>query len=164
MNKPTADFIRILEVLVTHDVAFLIVGGVGAVLQGAPLSTFDLDIVHARDERNIKKMIAALKTLNASYRGRSGRRIAPGTEQLSSPGHHLLMTDAGPLDVLGSIGDDQSYRDLLPDSIELALSEDTSVRVLSLRALIRLKEKLGREKDRAALAVLRRTLAEQNRK
>jgi hypothetical protein len=163
MNKPSADFFRILEILVAHDVAFLIVGGVGAVLQGAPLSTFDLDIVHARDKSNINKLSSALEALNAFYRGGGGRRIAPGPEQLSSPGHQLLMTDAGPLDVLGSIGDNESYSDLLSDSIELALSGDTSVRVLSLRALIRLKEKLGREKDHAALAVLRRTLAEQNR-
>jgi hypothetical protein len=157
MDKPSADFFRILEVLVAHDVAFLIVGGVSAVLQGAPLATFDLDIVHARDKSNIKKLVSALESLNAYYRSRGGRRIAP------SPGHQLLMTDAGPLDVLGSVGDDENYSDLLSDSFELPLSDDTSVRVLSLRALIRLKEKLGREKDRAALAVLRRTLAEQNR-
>jgi hypothetical protein len=163
MDKPSADFFRILEVLVAHDVAFLIVGGVSAVLQGAPLATFDLDIVHARDKSNIKKLVSALESLNAYYRSRGGRRIAPGPEQLSSPGHQLLMTDAGPLDVLGSVGDDENYSDLLSDSFELPLSDDTSVRVLSLRALIRLKEKLGREKDRAALAVLRRTLAEQNR-
>jgi hypothetical protein len=163
MNKPTADFIRILEVLVAHDVAFLIVGGVGAVLQGAPLSTFDLDIVHARDKHNVKRLVSALETLNAFYRGMGDRRIVPGPEQLISPGHQLLMTDAGPLDVLGSVGDNESYSDLLSNSIELSLSDDTSVLVLSLRALIRLKEKLGREKDRAALAVLRRTLAEQNR-
>ena len=163
MDKPTADFFRILEVLTAHDVAFIIVGGVGAVLQGAPLSTFDLDIVHARDKDNVQKLAVSLEALNAFYRGRAGRRIAPGIEQLSSSGHQLLMTDAGPLDVLGSIGDNESYSDLLPDSIKLALTDDTAVRVLSLRVLIRLKEKLGREKDLAALGVLRRTLAEQNR-
>ena len=163
MNKPAADFFRIIEVLSEYDVAFVIVGGVGAVLQGVPVSTFDLDIVHARDKRNVERLVSALELLNAFYRGRGGRRIAPKPEQLSSPGHQLLMTDAGPLDVLGSVGDDQDYSDLLPDSVELALSDDSSVRVLSLRALIRLKEKLGRDKDLAALAVLRRTLAEQNR-
>jgi hypothetical protein len=73
------------------------------------------------------------------------------------------MTDAGPLDVLGVIGDNEEYQKLLPDSVEMSLQEGTTVRVLSLRAIIRLKERLGRDKDRAALAVLRRTLAEQNR-
>jgi hypothetical protein len=163
MEKPAADFFRILEVLSGHDVEFVIVGGVGAVLQGAPVSTFDLDIVHSRDERNVTRLVSALKALHAFYRGRGDRRITPGPEQIASAGHQLLMTDAGPLDVLGSVGDDLGYSDLLPDSVELELSEDSSVHVLSLRALIGLKEKLGRDKDLAVLAVLRRTLAEQNR-
>jgi len=163
MDRPAADFFRILEVLSEYKVDFVIVGGVGAVLQGAPVSTFDLDIVHARGNRNIKRLVSALNVLNAHYRGRDGRSIAPGPKQLSSPGHQLLMTDAGPLDVLGSVGDDQDYSGLLSDSIKLALSDNSFVRVLSLAALIRLKEKLGRDKDLAVLAVLRRTLAEQNR-
>jgi hypothetical protein len=67
------------------------------------------------------------------------------------------------LDVLGSIGDNSSYTELVTDCVELPLSDKTVVRVLSLRTLIRLKEQLGRDKDLATLAVLRRTLAEQNR-
>jgi hypothetical protein len=39
-------FIRLLEVLTRHRVAFIVVGGVAAVLEGAPITTFDLDIVH----------------------------------------------------------------------------------------------------------------------
>lgn len=35
--------------LAGHGVDFIVVGGVAAVLGGAPISTFDLDIVHARD-------------------------------------------------------------------------------------------------------------------
>jgi predicted nucleotidyltransferase len=70
------------------------------------------------------------------------------------------MTDAGPLDLLGSVGDGLTYADLLDDSIELALSDVTTVRVLNLRALLRLKEQLGRDKDKASLAVLRRTIEE----
>lgn len=163
MDKPGADFFHLLEVLSAHNVAFIIVGGVGAVLQGAPVSTFDLDIVHARDETNIERLCVALTKLNACYRGRGNQRITPGPEQLKTPGHQLLITDAGPLDVLGSIGDNLDYHDLLSDCVKMPLSDTTAVRVLSLRVLIRLKEQLGRDKDRATLAVLRRTLAEQNR-
>ncbi len=38
-----------LEVLVRHDVTFIVVGGVCATFHGAPIMTFDLDIVHRRD-------------------------------------------------------------------------------------------------------------------
>jgi hypothetical protein len=163
MDRPAADFFRILEVLVSHDVSFVIVGGVGAVLQGAPVSTFDLDIVHDREAQNVARLQNALIVLNAYYRNRGTQKIAPGPEQLRSTGHQLLMTDAGPLDILGVIGDNEDYQKLVSDSVEMSLHENTMVRVLSLRAIIRLKERLGRDKDQAALAVLRRTLAEQNR-
>ena len=42
------DLLVLLKTLIWHEVEFIVVGGVGAVLQGAPLSTFDLDIVHLR--------------------------------------------------------------------------------------------------------------------
>ena len=39
---------RILSVLVRHEVEFIVVGGIAATLQGAPLATFDLDILRRR--------------------------------------------------------------------------------------------------------------------
>jgi len=159
-QRVSADFDRILVTFARHRVAFIVVGGIGAVLQGAPLSTFDLDVVHSRDAQNHERLIAAVAELNAYCRGRGNQRIEPGPEQLKTPGRQLLMTDAGPLDLLGSVGDGLTYADLLDDSIELALSDVTTVRVLNLRALLRLKEQLGRDKDKASLAVLRRTIEE----
>ena len=37
---------QLLEILQHHKVEFILVGGTAAVLQGAPLMTFDVDIVH----------------------------------------------------------------------------------------------------------------------
>jgi predicted nucleotidyltransferase len=158
-----ADFGRILEVFVRHDVRFIVVGGISAVLQGAPLSTFDLDLVHHRGAENLDRLLEAVTELNAFYRGRGNQRIAPGRDQLSTPGHQLLMTDAGPLDLLGSVGDGLTYDDLLSETNELFLTETLSFRVLNLPALLRLKEHLGRDKDKASLAVLRRTIEENER-
>jgi hypothetical protein len=45
---PSVRFVDALEVLGRHRVRFIVVGGVAAVLGGAPVSTFDLDIVHDR--------------------------------------------------------------------------------------------------------------------
>jgi len=47
VKKPKPDFFAILEALAAHKVDFIVVGGVAAVLQGAPIATFDLDVVHA---------------------------------------------------------------------------------------------------------------------
>jgi hypothetical protein len=163
VRRPAGDFERILDVLAKHGVDCIVVGGVGAVLQGAPLSTFDLDVVHSREPSNIDRLLAALAELDAHYRGRGDQLISPAREQLVPPGHQLLMTAAGPLDLLGTVGEGLSFDDLLGDTIEMALADGPSFRVLSLRALLRLKEALGRDKDKAALAVLRRTIEESER-
>jgi len=149
----------VLRVLCEHDVEFIVVGGVSAALNGAPISTFDIDIVHNRTPENVAKLQAALTELNAVYRTHPGRQLRPDTPQLQGPGHQLLVTDAGPVDVLGALGDVE-YDHLLSDTAEFELDGPVAVRVLNLDRLIRLKEDLGREKDRAVLPILRRTLEE----
>ena len=70
------------------------------------------------------------------------------------------MTRWGPLDLLGVIGGDRGYDELVRETNEVRLGSNLKVRVLSLPALIRDKEEVGRDKDKAVLAVLRRTLEE----
>jgi len=68
------------------------------------------------------------------------------------------------LDLLGTIGRDLGYRELLPHSVDLDISEGLRIRVLDLETLIALKEELAGEKDRAALPILRRTLEEKRKR
>ncbi|MEO8594523.1 MAG: hypothetical protein ABI759_14500 [Candidatus Solibacter sp.] len=143
---------------------FIVVGGVAAVLNGAPVNTFDLDIVPARDAENVARLVQVLDRLDAVYRMQPERRIKPGPSHLSSPGHHNLITTCGPLDVLGTIVSGLAYEDLLPHTIEIRLGGEVRVRVLDLPTVIALKEKLGGEKDLAVLPVLRRTLLEREDK
>ncbi len=42
MPEPAAQILEILRILVANQVEFIIVGGVCAVLQGSPITTFDL--------------------------------------------------------------------------------------------------------------------------
>ncbi len=129
-------------------------------LHGAPISTFDLDLVHSREPGNVTRLLAALEKLKARYRDPAGREIKPSESALLSEGHQLLLTSAGPLDLLGKIGKGRDYGQLLPDTVEVEMSDGLVIRALTLKALIREKEEAGREKDRAVLAVLRRTLEE----
>lgn len=146
-----------LEVLARHNVELIVVGGVAAVLGGAPIATFDLDVVHARHPRNLERLLAGLAELDATYDDQSGRRLRPELAALAGPGHHLLITRCGPVDVLGAIGQGRTYDDLLPESLAVDLG-GVSVQVLGLAAVIRTKEEAGRDKDRAVLDILRRTL------
>jgi hypothetical protein len=153
----TLDFERLLAALTKHGVDFIVVGGVCAVLHGAPIATFDLDVVHRRTPENIGRLLRALKELGAYYRGQGTRRLVPRHSHLESPGHQLLMTNHGPLDLLGTIGTNRSFEELVGFSSELQLGE-LRIRILDLETLIAIKEETGHAKDKAVLEVLRKML------
>ena len=95
-----------------------------------------------------------------SHLGAHGRRRALfGKSHLMTTGHKLATTDAGALDVLGSINDGLLYDDLIGSSDELEVTGQR-VKVLSLRRLVELKRALARPKDLAMLPVLEATLRE----
>jgi hypothetical protein len=56
MSTPISDFRRILQTFVEHEVDFIVVGGVCTVLHGAPVYTFDLDLVHSRAPDNLERL------------------------------------------------------------------------------------------------------------
>jgi hypothetical protein len=160
---PDSDFLGALRALDEGGVEFAVVGGLAAVLNGAPVNTFDLDIVPARDEENVAKLLRVLGTIDAIYRMQPERRLKPDASHLSSAGHHNLITNCGPLDVLGTIGRGLGYQDLLPHTIEMETGGGVRVRVLNLETIIALKEELAGEKDLAVLPILRRTLEQKQR-
>lgn len=157
------DFFALLKVLVKHKVDFIVVGGLSAILQGVPLNTLDADVVHSRRRDNIQRLLAALHELDAWYRLRTDKKLSPKESHLVSPGHQLLATRHGLLDLLGTIGNGLAYEDLLPHSTLVQIMEGLRVRALKLKKLIEVKEQTGRDKDRAMLPTLRATLAEKKR-
>ena len=161
---PQSKFLEILRLLRDSGVDFVIVGGVAGVLNGAPIHTLDLEIVHSRDAANVARLLTVLESLDAAFRLQPERRIKPNASYVSGPGHLNLITRFGPLDVLGSIGRGLIYADLLPRSVEQDIGDGVRVRVLNLKTLIALKEDLGTEKDRAILPLLRQVLEEQRRR
>ena len=138
MSKPKPDFLAILGTFCDRHVDFIIVGGVAGVLQGAPISTFDLDVVHSREPGNLHRLLGALNALGAHYRTPGGKDLRPQHSHLASTGHQLLMTEAGPLDLPGTIGKGHAYDDLVAQAIELEVGEGIKVHVLDLAALVRI--------------------------
>jgi hypothetical protein len=84
---PDSDFLGALRALRQGGVDFIVVGGLAAVLNGAPVNTFDLDIVHARNDRNVSRLTSVLAELDAFYRIQPERRLRPGASDLLSAGH-----------------------------------------------------------------------------
>ncbi len=156
-ERSASKFLEQLRVLVVHGVEFIVVGGVAAVFEGAPIVTLDLDIVYRQSLENNARLATALEEINALYDDPAGRRIVPDVAKLATIKVHLLLTDLGGLDVLRSIADEQTYEDLLARTGEYEV-EGMRLRVLNLETVIESKEFANRDKDRAVLPILRRTL------
>jgi hypothetical protein len=152
----------ILLTLVRHDVEFIVVGGMAAVLRGAPVHTDDIDVVYAQDEANVQRLLRALDELDARFRG-DARDLRPDVTHLRSTGHKLLRTRHGVLDVLGTIEEATGYEELLPDAPALDVA-GARIRVLSVERLIAVKRKLSRPKDQLMLLQLESLLDELRRK
>lgn len=154
---------QILQTLLEHKVDFIVIGGVSAVLHGAPIITYDLDIVHSRATENVSRLLTALQKLDAVFRDLANRRIVPTASHVSGPGQCLLNTRSGPLDLLGTLHDGRGYDDLIGDTFCLTTPEGETLRVLNLASLIAIKEAAGRDKDRLVLPILRQALLEQGK-
>lgn len=158
MHGYTPDFFATLKIFADARIDFIIVGGVCAVLHGAPVTTFDLDLVYSRKTQNLVRLETALEKLDAVYREKP--KMSPNASLLDGPGHHLLMTRFGPLDLLGSTVGGRGFRDLLGHAESMDVGVGRQVYILDLPTLIQIKEALGSERDKAMLPILRRTLKE----
>jgi hypothetical protein len=161
-NSPgTANLSDLLEGLLKAGVDFIVVGGLAAVIQGVPVTTMDLDIVHRRTRDNIDKLMNFLKKIDAFYRRPDDKRIEPDEYLLSAKGHSLLSTRLGPLDILALIEKEYGYEELISNCVEVGFRGYT-LRVLSLKAIIELKQDSKDLKDIARLPILKETARRNN--
>jgi hypothetical protein len=157
-KKPTrASLSDVLEGLLEAGVDFILVGGLAAVIQGAPVTTMDVDIVHSQSPANIARLLAFLKTVDAVQRRLDEKLIEPKERDLAGKGHVLLTTRIGPLDVLAVIEGGRSYENLVDHTVEIGFRGHT-LRVLDLKTLIELKKTSTDPKDKQRLPVLQETL------
>ena len=131
---PASEFTATLHALHDASVDFILVGGLAAVIEGAPIATFDVDVIHSKEPGNVARVLRAVESLDHAVL-------------------HLHET----------AGRDLSYQDLLPHSTEVDIGGGMRIRVLNLEKLIEIKEALGGEKDRAMLPLLRRVLEEKRK-
>lgn len=154
-------FHEIIIRLADANVDVIVVGMAAAVLQGVPMTTWDLDVVHRRTPENVERLLGVLSDLDAVAR-HDPRRLRPDATHLSGPGHVLLETRFGDFDCLGTIDGGRSYEDLLDPSV-LVDFEGRPLRLLSLREILAVKIRAGRPKDLAAIPYIQATLDEAER-
>jgi hypothetical protein len=132
---------RLVTTLARHEVRYLVVGGIAAILHGWPGATADLDLLGAFDESNFARLAAALRELGAYGEGWDGQPDTIGAVTAWS-----LETDAGPVDLLFVLEPWGTYEELRATAVEMAAFGIT-IPVVSLDHLIELKRALGRPKD-----------------
>ncbi len=160
-HPPRVDLVALLRELLDAGVEFIVVGGGAAVLHGAPVTTFDLDIVPRRDPDNAARLMAVLQRHDVFIIEPMKRRLLPRESDFLGRGQLNLSTDLGPLDVLCVLHDERGFEEL--DEQATAVTDgDVTVRVLDLPTLIEVKSSTGREKDRLTVPILLALLERQS--
>ena len=157
-------FGELLSRFARGGVEFILVGGVAASIHGSSRATFDLDLVYARSDENLSRVVNALAPLNPYLRGApAGLPFQFDFKTLRNGLNFTLTTSLGDVDLFGEVAGGGNYRDLFPESIELLLGDDVSIRVVGLDGLIRLKNAAGRARDLEVVAELLRIKEERER-
>jgi predicted nucleotidyltransferase len=148
------DFRALLTTLVDSGVEFILVGGLAGVAHGSARSTQDVDVVYARGDANLERLVRALAPLHPYLRGAPrGLPFSWDARTVRAGLNFTLETDAGDLDLLGEIAGGGTYEELLPETIEIRVF-GSAIRCLALRKLIEVKRAAGRPKDLEAIAEL----------
>jgi hypothetical protein len=135
-------------------VEFIVVGGLAALAHGASRLTQDIDVVYARHDTNLGRIVKALQPLKPYLRGAPpGLPFEWSARTLKRGLNFTLTTSGGDIDLLGEIAGGGAYEDLRPHSVQMRIfGRDTLV--IDLPWLIKVKRAAGRVKDLEAIAEL----------
>lgn len=122
---------------------------------GVSLPTQDIDVCCRFTPENLLRLQAAIADLHPVHRMVPSRPPLRLTEETSAGLRNLYLdTDWGQLDCLGAVLGVGEYQDVADYSVSVELSGGVC-RILSIDALIRAKDAMGRPRDREAALQLR---------
>lgn len=137
----------LLRALDKHAVEFVIIGGVAGLAHGSAYPTYDLDVVYAHEEPNLKRMAAALRELDVKLRGAPpGLPFQVDAETLANGSNFTFVGDFGRFDILGQVDGVRNYEDLRTAAVTERV-EGVTVRIASIDHLISMKRAANRPKD-----------------
>ncbi|PWT98330.1 MAG: hypothetical protein C5B51_29550 [Terriglobia bacterium] len=142
---------RIARLFAAHGLEAVVVGNAAAALQGAPVTTVDIDFFFRRTPANLRKLTAIARDLDAvllkpHYPASRMIRISRDEDGLQ-------------LDFMSEIDGIRSFEGIRRRSREVSFA-GTVLRIASLPDIIKSKKAAGRPRDVAVLPILEKTLAE----
>ena len=147
---------QIVASIADHEVQCILIGGLAAVLHGSSATTNDADLCPARDEQNLQRLTAMLKSLHARIRTDAEPNGLPfdcSAEFFADLELANLTTDAGDIDIAFSPAGCSGYDELFTRAVRFEI-EGHQVLVASLDDIIHSKTVANRPKDHATLPIL----------
>lgn len=148
MSPDEAFIVSLVRALHAVGLEAIVVGNAAAALQGAPITTQDVDLLVRDTEPNRQK----LEKLSAALGAASPVGIGPMTTA------QRITGGAWPIDILfETLSGNLSFASIRSRSRSIRIADVTAT-VASLEDVIRSKEAAGRPKDLAVLPMLRDVL------
>ena len=147
---------RLIAILSAHHVRYVLIGALGARMQGFARLTADADITPARDDENLKHLAAALRELHARVYTESvpeGLAFEFTAKSLARNDMWNLVTLAGRLDIAFVPSGTTGYDDLKRGALAYDIN-GTTIDVASLDDIVRSKRAANRPQDRQDVAVM----------
>ena len=145
---------RIAKVFAEQRLEVVMVGNAAAALHGAPVTTLDVDFMFRKTPTNLKKLKAVAKTFGAVIL----RPYYPVSDL-----YRVVNDDRGlQLDFMAKLDGIRSFEGLKSRSIPVEFGEH-ELRIACLSDIIKSKRAAGRDRDRAVLDILQKTLDEQEK-
>lgn len=143
--------VTLARVFHEHGLEVIMIGNSAAALQGAPVTTIDVDFLFRKTLANLRK----LKKIAASLGGVLLRPYYPASDL-----YRLMRDDDSlQLDFMGSIHGVRSFESLRSRAKRVEF-DGYDLLVAGLADIIKSKRAAGRAKDRAVLELLEKTLNE----
>lgn len=146
----------LFSTLAEHEVDYVLIGGLAAVLHGSTAMTNDADILPDSDIENLERLGRALTALNARLRvdgDPDGIPFDPHPSLIASMAMLNMTTRCGDLDLTFTPSGLDGYPGVSERSVTFHVGE-LHIRVAALADIIRSKEAADRPKDHATLPIL----------
>ena len=149
------DLKKLLQLLLEHEVDFVLVGGFACTTYGASLVTQDLDICLSITEEQISKLRKALKNVNPIHRMNPNFQptLFEYPKKIEDTKNIYLKTDIGVLDILSEITPIGGFKRIKERAQTVSLY-GFKCQIISLDDLIQCKKAMPRPKDKEAVAQL----------
>ncbi|MEP6591784.1 MAG: hypothetical protein ABJC19_11425 [Gemmatimonadota bacterium] len=152
---------QLFATLATHGVEFVLVGALAARLQGFPRLTADADLTPNRTQRNLERLAAALRSLDARVYTESipeGLAFDCSAAALDRADIWNLVSTVGRIDVIFRPAGTDGYHDLLAGAVAYDI-HGARLYAASLRDILRSKVAADRPQDRQDALIIREMLA-----